>query len=73
MFTYEFKAITKSGIEKQGSVRAKNIESAKRKVQEKDLYLKFIELNEDKKSQNSFSLLSLVKEIFFQNSNRISL
>lgn len=73
MFTYEFIAITKSGVEKKGSVRAKNIDRAKRKVQEKDLYLKSIELNDDIRPQNSFSFINLVKEFFFLNSNKINL
>ena len=73
MFIYEFKAITKSGVNKNGTVKAKNIERAKKRIQEKGLYLSSIELNENIKSQDSSSLGSLIKELFFLNTNRINL
>ena len=73
MFIYEFKALTQSGLQKQGTVKAKNIERAKRRIQEKGLYLSSIELNENIKSQNTLSLGSLIKELFFLNSNKMEL
>ena len=73
MFIYEFKALTQSGLQKQGTVKAKNIERAKRRIQEKGLYLSSIELNENIKSQNSSSFGSLIKELFYLNTSRMKL
>ena len=73
MFIYEFKAITKSGILKKGTVKAKNIDRAKKKIINKDLYIKSIELNENINSQNPFSITGILKEMFFLNSNRLDI
>lgn len=73
MFIYEFKAITKSGVLKKGTVKAKSIDRAKKKVSDKDLYIKSIELNENINSQNSFSITTLLKEMFFLNGNRLDI
>lgn len=73
MLIYEFKAITKSGVDKQGTVKARNIEKAKKKIQAKGLFISMIEHNERIKSQNSFSFGTLIKELLFLNSNKMEL
>ena len=73
MLIYEFKALTNSGHHKQGTVKARNLERAKRRVQDKGLFISSIELNEKVKSQSSTSIFNLILELFLFRTNKMEL
>ena len=67
MKAFDFVAFNSSGKKKLGTVRARSLSEAKRKIQRKGFYLASIEIKDSSVSngQNSFSFLKELKEFFF--------
>jgi len=62
MKTFEFVAFNSSGKKRAGTVRARGLAEAKRKVQQKGFYLASIEVQD---GQNPLSFFREIKELFF--------
>jgi type II secretory pathway component PulF len=67
MKAFDFVAFNSSGEKKLGTVRARSLSEAKRRVQRNGFYLASIEIQDSSVShtQNSLSFLKELKEFFF--------
>lgn len=67
MKAFGFIAFNSSGEKKLGTVRARSLSEAKRKIQRNGFYLASIEIQNisDSHNQNFFSFLKELKEFFF--------
>ncbi len=67
MKNFEFVAFDSSGRKKWGALRASGLSEAKRKIQQKGLYLASLRLQEPSifDDQSSFSFLKQLKEFLF--------
>lgn len=69
MKSFEFIAFNSSGKKKLGTVNARSLSEAKRKIQKRGLYLVSLKDREDSTpyNQNPFSFFKWLKEAFLSN------
>jgi len=67
MKAFEFVAFNSSGKKKLGTVRARSLSEAKKKIQQRGFYLASIKIQDSSVfyGQNSFSFFKELKELFF--------